>query len=50
LGLAQEAFGNTFQRILIPSNVNKLVLGVDKLNEHGIATYEIYEFKVTRNQ
>jgi hypothetical protein len=36
LGLPQEASEHTLQSILISSGVNKLSLGVDKLNESGI--------------
>jgi RimJ/RimL family protein N-acetyltransferase len=48
LGLAQEAIEHTFQSILMPKGVNKLVLGVDKLNEAAIATYKKSGFKLAK--
>jgi hypothetical protein len=48
LELPQEASGQTFQSILIPRGVNKLALGVDKLNESTIAAYKKSGFKATK--
>lgn len=48
LGLAQEAIEHTFRSILMPKGVNKLVLGVDKLNEPAIAAYKKSGFKLTK--
>jgi len=48
-GFAKEAILHTFEDLLIPMKINKIILGVDKLNQAAILAYKKCGFITTKN-